>query len=288
MTGWTTQLKSTHRRADVTYSRVNDTILEYDFAQYASKDAPITSSDLLSVFDAATSGKSNDSAVNSALELLGTSSNVPLSPLYIWWYLKGYDDIASSDLDARLRAIIAVESVLVTSIYNCQDKGWAELYRAGYGGQLGITELIFSQFPTPKSDVPIYPAKLRYVLVVSSDTLIAYAALAGVSLASCFLTLVFRPLWAGYQTAMQRTSFPTMDFVTKCNVEDEMGQTMSDMSLKELQGLDSRALLIMTAKLRVVPPATPTVNELQDFSPEKKSETEVNQDSSLLRRPHTS
>lgn len=141
-----------------------------------------------------------------------------------------------------------------------------------------------SQFPSATPDVPIYPASIRYALAVGNGTLTAYAILTGISIAVCLFALIFISLCSSPVGIWERSSFPTMDFLTKYEIKDEMGQSISDKSLKTLQVLNTRALIVNSARMRVVPSAVPTGDSILNdkiISPKDDNGVQTNNESRL-------
>ena len=251
--GWTILLKIAYQRADIVYSRLNGTILAYDYVKYPRNPAIIRGPDLLTAFDVALSGKSNYTALDTVLQIIGRASNLPVISLYIWWFFDRLSEIPSGNQATSTRAVTGFQSLLAATIYYCQSKAFAELRGVGYGNQTGIGAGLLSMLPAAEPDVPSYPIERRYAIVVGRGTLIAYATLGGVSLALCFFALVLVSLQSGSENQWERSSFPTLDFGTMYKIQDENKHKISNKNFRNLGKKNGQELILTTSKMYVVP-----------------------------------
>ena len=262
--GWTAYMKTTYRRADIVYSQQNGTIRAYDFAHHPSKNATIIGAELLQVFDAALSGKSNYSSIATGLQIIGRKPNPPVIPLFIWWFFERLSDLSPSSRASSARAITALQALLVTPIYYSTSKGWAELRSIGYGKEVNLGALLLSQFPAAEPDTPIYPTEQRYIIVVGRGTLIAYGVLGGVCLAFCFLALLFTSIRSRSEMIGERSPFPTMDFKIMCELQNDKHHPISNEDSGKLREQNTRKLISALSRMYVVPAHGLEVQELDE------------------------
>ncbi|PGH18383.1 hypothetical protein AJ79_00450 [Helicocarpus griseus UAMH5409] len=255
--GFSTSLKTQHRRATVAYSRINGTILKHAFTETApTLDVPVPAPDLLESFDIALKSKNSESPFAVALAYLGVGNNTATLPIYAWWYFRGVYDLAKQDLAARRRAINGLQSLLAVALYHCQDKGFSELRELGYAGDTAAGQAILNTFPaaTRDTEAPIYPAKLRYNLSIGRRTLIAYIVLGGTTLLLCFAALGLSAFSRTAANAQEPGFFPLVDFCTRCDVcHEDDGKVVTKKEFVDLGGLSEKDQICEAMKMRVMP-----------------------------------
>jgi hypothetical protein len=85
--GFSTSLKTSHRRATVACSRTNGTILKHNFSKHTpTVRVPVPAPDLLQVFKTVLERSNHDGPFGAALALLGVANNTASLPVYAWWY----------------------------------------------------------------------------------------------------------------------------------------------------------------------------------------------------------
>jgi hypothetical protein len=220
---------------------VNNTILSHEFDDNEPTiEAPISASELLNAFTVVFTSSNEDSPFAIALEMLGVGNNVAAAPIYAWWYFHGLSRLADNDREARRRGISGLESMLGLPIYHCQAKGLAEIRDLGYDNSTLVGQAILASFPANSDPAtPVYPATLRYVIVIAPGTLGAYIVVGGLTLIACFVALGIVTFKMPSRDAREIGSFPALDFVTRCTVIDVAGNedTPRTVRMEELRKL---------------------------------------------------
>ena len=229
--------KSHCRSAEVSYSRVNDSILTHSFEKSPPKTiASIPAAELLTAFTLVFKSSNQVSPFANALTLLGVGNNTAATPIYAWWYFHGASRLANSDPAARRRGINGLQSMLGLAIYHCQPKAFGEIRDLGYDNTTSVGKAILASFPTGVQGTPVFPAALRYIIVIEFATLAAYITLGGVTLLLCFIALGIVTFVVPSNNKGGLSSFPILDFLSKCEVvEQEHDERRSLVSLEEIQ-----------------------------------------------------
>ncbi|KAF2727751.1 hypothetical protein EJ04DRAFT_581808 [Polyplosphaeria fusca] len=238
--GFDTKLRTWYRHASIAYDRVNSSILTHSFNPAQPKAAaPIDAADLLHAFALVFKSSNAVSPFASALTALGAGNNTATAPIYAWWFFHGVSRLSSEDLAARRRGISGLQSMLSIPIYHCQFKGMAEVRDLGYDNSTFIGQAILAAFPSANATTPIFPAALRYVIVIDPATLIAYIALGGVTLLLCFAALAVVTFKGSSARTGGPGSFPMIDYVTRCRLVkvNEEKITQDAQLSSELQSL---------------------------------------------------
>ena len=249
--GWRTSLKTTYRRATVAYNRLNGTILSHKFSRTPTVSAQINAAELLQAFDVILGATTDNSTMlNSPFAVFGTSK--PALPYYLWWYFHGISALPRDDAGANARAVAGLQSLLALTIYHCQAKDFAELKRGlGFDNSSVIGRAILSVFPTAEPDTPIFPAVLRYNIVVGRGSLIAYIVMSGVTWLLCLVALLIGSASAATRKVKDATNFPTLDFCMKCEVRGEDGGEVSKEHFSGMDSLDLRERVLAAGRMKV-------------------------------------
>jgi hypothetical protein len=248
--GWSTSIRTSYRRATVAYARFNGTILSYTFSNIPTVEALINATELLQAFDVILGVDSSNSTLVSPFATFG--ARTPALPYFIWWYFHGISALPRDDAAANARAVAGLQSLLTLTIYHCQAKDFADLQRGlGFDNSSAIGSAILSLFPTAKPDTAILPAVLRYNIAVGRGSLIAYIVMSGVAWLLCALILLAGSVSPGARRAKDTTDFPTLDFCTKCEVQDEDGTQVSKEQLSGLDVLPMKERTMATVKMNI-------------------------------------
>ncbi|KAF2760538.1 hypothetical protein EJ05DRAFT_509064 [Pseudovirgaria hyperparasitica] len=222
--GWKTSLRVSLRPATVAYSRLNGTILSYEFsATSPAQQTQVLAPDLLSAFDVVFNPVDPESFFHLVLSFLEIEDNRPVLPLYVWWWFHGLNSLAKDDPAAESRAVGGLQSLLSLPIYHCQAKDFAELRTLGFDNSTAAGAAIMSMFPEADRDTPIYPSVMAYDIHVSRTTLLAYVALSALSLVFCFGMLIWALLVRSEREVGYLSLYPTLNFRTKCEVWERDG-----------------------------------------------------------------
>jgi len=136
--------------------------------------------------------------------------------------------------------------------YHCQAKDFADLQRGlGFDNSTDVGRTILSLFPAAEPDTAILPAVLRYNIVVGRGSLIAYIIMSGVSWLLCTVILLAGSVNPMVRRAKETTDFPTLDFCTKCEVQDDGGAEVSKERLLDLNRLTMKGKKFAIAKMNV-------------------------------------
>jgi hypothetical protein len=114
--------------------------------------------------------------------------------------------------------------------------------------------MITGQFPKPEPDpeAPIYAARLRYNITVGRATLIAYAALGGVTLALCFTAVALGTYTKAGSRAREPSVFPILDFCTRTEVFREAdGKPVTKNEFRGLAEFDDGNLVREATTMRI-------------------------------------
>ncbi|KAF1967526.1 hypothetical protein BU23DRAFT_559316 [Bimuria novae-zelandiae CBS 107.79] len=233
--GFSTSLHSWYRSAEVAYSRVNDSILTHSFeGSPPQTPASIPAAELLTAFILVFKSSNQASPFANALTLLGVGNNTAATPIYAWWYFHGASRLANADATSRRRGISGLQSMLGLAIYHCQPKAFGEIRDLGYDNTTSVGKAILASFPTGVQGTPVFPAALRYIIVIDYATLIAYIVLGGATLILCFAVLVTVTFVAPSTKSRAYSSFPILDFLSKCEVvEQERDNRRSVISMDD-------------------------------------------------------
>lgn len=228
--------------AEVAYSRVNDSILTHSFEGSPPRTpADIPAAELLTAFALVFKSSNQASPFANALMLLGVGNNTAATPIYAWWYFHGASRLASEDPAARRRGISGLQSMLGIAIYHCQPKAFGEIRDLGYDNTTSVGKSILASFPTGVQGTPVFPAALRYIIVIDYATLVAYIILGGVTLLACLAALVVVTFVTSIQRAKVSSALPILDFLMNCEVvEKQCDQRQSVVSMDEFHS-QSRA-----------------------------------------------
>ncbi|KAK7180879.1 hypothetical protein DPSP01_014430 [Paraphaeosphaeria sporulosa] len=231
--GFSSSLHSWYRSAEVAYSRVNDSILTHSFDDSTPRSpARIPASELLKAFILVFKSSNQASPFANALTLLGVGNNTAATPIYAWWYFHGASRLAATDPAAKRRGISGLQSMLGLAIYHCQPKAFGEIRDLGYDNTTSVGKAILASFPTNVQGTPVFPAALRYIIVIDRGTLVAYIVLGGSTLILCFAALVAVTFVSPINRERGSSSFPILDFLSECKVVHEGHNTRrSVMSL---------------------------------------------------------
>lgn len=148
--------------------------------------------------------------------------------------------------------------MLAIAIYHCQPKAFGEIRDLGYDNTTSVGKAILASFPTGVQGTPVFPAALRYIIVIEHGTLIAYIVLGGVTLVLCFVALAVVTFVAPSSRKSSWTSFPILDFLSKCEVvEKEQDNRQSIVSMDDFHNQEGekgqQGIRVQeTVRLRVV------------------------------------
>lgn len=148
--------------------------------------------------------------------------------------------------------------MLGLAIYHCQPKAFGEIRDLGYDNTTSVGKFILASFPTGVQGTPVFPAALRYIIVIEFATLVAYIVLGGVTLLLCFVALGIVTFVVPGASKGGVSSFPILDFLSKCEVvEQEYDNRRSVVSLDKFHNQYSdrghgKVRVQGTARFRVV------------------------------------
>lgn len=224
--------------------------MSHTFSNTPTIDALINATELLQAFDLILGADSSNSTLISPFAVFG--SRMPALPYFIWWYFYGISALPRDDAAANARAVAGLQSLLTLTIYHCQAKDFADLERGlGFDNSTAIGNAILSLFPTAEPDTAILPAVLRYNIVVGRGSLVVYIVMSGVSWLLCAVILLAGSVSPVVRRAKETTGFPTLDFCTKCKVQEENGAQVSKPQLSNLDSLTTQERTIAMAKINV-------------------------------------
>src|SRR5262249_14202800 len=126
-------LNATFCRAVVAYSRLNGTIISYDFSSsLPSSQAVLPTSDMLSAIQIAIGV--DKGGLSDVLTLIADPNKLELLPFYVypvwvWGYLNGASTLASEDASFVSRGTQTVQSFLGMILYFAQPSIYAQALR---------------------------------------------------------------------------------------------------------------------------------------------------------------
>ncbi|KAH6715881.1 hypothetical protein BKA61DRAFT_334378 [Leptodontidium sp. MPI-SDFR-AT-0119] len=239
--GWGTTLSTYSRQADVTYNGLNGTIMAHKFPNSTLTPVDIAASELLQVFKVLFSPADPNSTYGSFLDRLEIVANKPVEPLTVWQYFEGLVELSETDTRVDRRAMIGLQSLLAIPIYHCQAKDFIELRQLllAQVNNSAIFETlgrdIINLFPIVEPDTDIYPAFMRYTLQVGHGSLIAYIALACVTLSLCLVANATASITAVGKTFRHMGPFPLLTQICDCEIMDGNGRSVPLEHFREME-----------------------------------------------------
>jgi hypothetical protein len=253
--GWATTLKTYTRTADVVYNSLNGTILSHRFSDQILTKVQVDASELRGVFQTLFSTSNVTSSFGSKLQRLGIGSNKPVMPFTIWQYFQGMAELSKNDSRADAKAVSGLQSLLAIPIYHCQAKDFAELRELLLKQINNSTAIIqtlgqdiINSFPIVQPDTDVYPATIRWSLMVGRGSLLAYIILAGLTLLLCIFVNCLGSLTASRKNLTKMGPFPLLNHLCYCRIEDTNGQ---EIPLATFQTLCERKRLREAAEMQV-------------------------------------
>jgi len=222
------------QHANIAYNGLNGTILSHHFVD-TPEAVNISSFDLLQAFKTllGPTKNINNPTYLGYLSYLGLANNTPVAPLSIWQYFEGLKVLQVTDPQTTRRAITGLQSLTTIPIYHCQPKDFAELRKLLLGlaanssnpGTQKLGQSIVDLFPDIEPNVDIYPTLMRYNLQVGFPSLLAYAIIAGFTLALCFAAQLVSSLTGPGRKVRDISSIPTRNMLTDFEIiKDAAGE----------------------------------------------------------------
>ncbi len=214
--------------ASVAYSRRNGTILSYQPVG-TLQPANVPSHEIITALHSAFGNFSD--GLESLLPILSQPEKLILFPLYaypvyIWGFLEGAKNLASSDPEFAARGHDTLASILAMVMYFGQPSVYAQalmtmnLTKGDSTTNASVIQALSSDLAaTAPPDVPIHIANLKFQIVVGKGTLMGYVALSSLTLLICFFLLVYSMITPGAARVPRTTSFPLWNIVVNCNID---------------------------------------------------------------------
>jgi hypothetical protein len=213
----------------VGYSKVNGSIITYDFTSQPSVPAPVKATDLLQGYRNAFG---NFSDMLDLQQLLLTPTNIALFPLYAYpafvaANLRGVDNLGAQNPALVTRGADTLHCLLAIMLYYCQPNLFARVILRNESS-ISSHSKEFQEFAnylnaTAPADTNVTVARIRYQILVDRDSLIAYAVCCGLSLLLCLAVLPFACLLRLGKRMPKTSAFPFLDTAAQCSPKDMHG-----------------------------------------------------------------
>ena len=251
--GWGTTLSPSTRFANVTYNGLNGTIMDHQFQNETLTPVKITAPELLKAFQVLLSPADPNTTYGEFLSRLEIVGNKPVEPLTIWQYFQGLADRSRTDSRVNRQAMMGLQSLLAIPIYHCQAKDFIELRRlllaqidnSPIFETLGVD--IVNLFPVVEPDTDIYPATMRWTLVVGRGSLLAYIVLAGCTLFLCIVANAMATFTDVGKRFKHMGPFPLFTHLCDCNTY----RNEIPVPLKAFHDLEADSRLINASEMQV-------------------------------------
>jgi hypothetical protein len=258
--GWTTTLSANFREVNVAYSKLNGSILSYDFTSAATL-APINATQMLQGYrDAFGLFKVNEELV---LQLTNPNSTnlFPLFayPAFVAACLKGVDSLGAQNPALVTRAADALQCLLAIMLYYCQPSLFARAVSRSSAHDQNMDPAI-AQFEKDllaiaPPDTQVSVAGLHYQIVVGRATLIAYVAISGTALLLSLGVLLYGSISSLGRRVPKTTPFPFLDSAIRCEDAHNGAREERGLDTEVLEGSSRRLMKeISGIELKLVSP----------------------------------
>lgn len=248
--GWSTNLVTSFRNATMVYGRLNGTILSHEFLGKSEVAAPINSSELLRAYDTLFG---NDLAgdLGDITAMLTGGSGQQFAGI-VWGFLFSASLLSARSPAYNAEVITGLHALLAMPLYFFQLGVLSGLRSVSTETSEILPPAVPLAFDAQRPNATISLAVMRYELVVGRATLIAYAALSGITLFLCFGALAISSVSKVGHAIPETTSFPTLDFCTNCDVRDLHGRIVGREEFDAIEERHRGELLREVGSLRVV------------------------------------
>ncbi|KAH8880898.1 hypothetical protein GQ53DRAFT_832908 [Thozetella sp. PMI_491] len=222
---WTVKMAVSFRNATVAYSRSNGTILWHDFQDSSPVPANISATEILRAYDSFLSDTTTW-LHQSDTPLAPFSSTMLPSFLWLNWPKSTKGKPLSPSISSNVYAML--QSLMGIPLYYCQSGVLRRLIpyllnNTVLSSDQPSVDQSLNISPLPRRTTTVTFASYRYEALAGTTTLVAYGLLSGIVLLLCLIAQLRMSIlvWRSTRAIPEITSFPALDLLTQCTVEDE-------------------------------------------------------------------
>ncbi|KAK0610762.1 hypothetical protein B0T14DRAFT_570695 [Immersiella caudata] len=219
---WTLAMSSHFRTATVAYSRINATVMSYQFTPPLTPvPAPISAQDMMKVY----ANLLNDTTTwnrppNTTAPLAPFSASSLVTVLYLTLPYFNMENAKNPMVASNMFATF--QSILALPLYYSQSGMMRRLIPARFGGNFVKTGVDHFLSPLPERTTTVRLAYQEFKTVAEKGTLIAYVAIGGAAILFCIgvqVVLWWVMLARGVGGRLDLTSFGAVDLFRFCVME---------------------------------------------------------------------